>query len=102
MGRCLVFVIGALILCVVQPTRAQDVEINGPEVFLSNTPFTLTVAAPTAIEPFPFQVRLGDGTVVIDTVMAPIGTVIINGVTVCRFGPGAALKSSRTERLSQH
>ncbi len=80
MGRRLAFVGGALISLLVQPARAQDVEIDGPEVFLSNTPFTITVSAPRALDQVRFQVRLGDGTVVADTVVEPIGSVIINDV----------------------
>ena len=61
---------------------AQDIEIEGPEVFLRDIPFVLTLSAPSSLEPVQVVVRLADGTVVRDTTIAPLGSVVITPVVV--------------------
>ncbi len=67
----------ALVVSVVfaRASNAQEIVLTGPAVFLKGTGFTVTVSAPSALQPVPFVLRLGDGTVVADTTIAPLGTV---------------------------
>jgi Na+/H+ antiporter NhaC len=75
-------VAGVLALVVTTQALAQDLEITGPEVFLTNTAFSVTVSAPTSLESVPIVVRLADGTIVADTTVPAIGSVFLNRVTI--------------------
>ncbi len=63
-------------------SSAQEIVLTGPDVFLKGTRFTVTVSAPSALQPVPFVLRLGDGTVVADTTIDPLGTVTLHDVIV--------------------
>jgi Na+/H+ antiporter NhaC len=63
-------------------SHAQQIELDGPDVFLKGVRFSVTLSAPAALEPVPVVLRLGDGTVVADTTIAPLDSVIVGGVVV--------------------
>ena len=63
-------------------SSAQEIVLTGPAVFLKGTRFTVTVSAPSALQPVPFVLRLGDGTVVADTTVDPLGTVTLHDIIV--------------------
>ena len=63
-------------------SSAQEIVLTGPAVFLKGTRFTVTVSAPSALQPVPFVLRLGDGTIVADTTIDPLGTVTLPNVIV--------------------
>jgi len=61
---------------------AQDVVIDGPEVVLRHTPFTVKISAPRALEPVPIRLERADGRVLADTVVMPFDTLNVHGVMV--------------------
>ena len=63
-------------------SSAQEIELDGPAVFLKGVRFTVTVSAPSALQPVPFVLRLGDGTVVADTTIDPLGAVTLIDIVV--------------------
>ena len=74
----------ALVVSVVcaRASNAQEIVLTGPAVFLKGTGFSVTVSAPSALQPVPFVLRLGDGTVVADTTIDPLGAVTLRDVIV--------------------
>ncbi len=61
---------------------ARQIEIDGPDVFLKGVQFPVTVSAPRALEPVRVVLRLGDGTVVADTTIDPLGSITLGNVVV--------------------
>ncbi len=57
--------------------QAQQVELDGPRVFLKGVSFPVTMTVPGATQPVRAQLRLADGTVIADTVIAPFEAVIV-------------------------
>lgn len=67
-------------------SSAQQIELDGPDVFLKGVRFPVTVSAPRALEPVHVVVRLGDGTIVADTTIDPLGSVTLGNVVVENAG----------------
>ncbi|MCH8145314.1 MAG: Na+/H+ antiporter NhaC family protein, partial [Gemmatimonadetes bacterium] len=63
-------------------SSAQQIELDGPDVFLKGVRFPVTVSAPRALEPVHVVVRLGDGTIVADTTIDPLGSITLGDVVV--------------------
>ena len=63
-------------------SSAQQIEFDGPDVFLKGVRFPVTVSAPRALEPVHVVVRLGDGTIVADTTIDPLGSITVGKVVV--------------------
>ena len=61
---------------------AQEIELGAPEILLRNVPFSITVSAPTSIEPVDVVVLLGDGTVLEEAEIEPLGSLQIDGIRV--------------------
>ena len=67
-------------------SSAQQIEFDGPDVFLKGVRFPVTVSAPRALEPVHVVVRLGDGTIVADTTIDPLGSITLGNVVVENAG----------------
>ena len=67
-------------------SSARQIEIDGPDVFLKGVRFPVTVSAPRALESVHVVVRLGDGTVVADTTIDPLGSITVGNVVVENAG----------------
>ena len=67
---------------VARASSARQIEFDGPDVFLKGVRFPVTVSAPRALEPVHVVVRLGDGTVVADTTIDPLGSITVGNVVV--------------------
>jgi len=82
--RYTIALMAALVVSVAfaRASNAQEIVLTGPDVFLKGTRFTVTVSAPSALQPVPFVLRLGDGTVVADTTVDPLGTVTLHDIIV--------------------
>jgi len=82
--RYTIALMAALVVSVAfaRASSAQEIVLTGPAVFLKGTRFTVTVSAPSALQPVPFVLRLGDGTVVADTTIDPLGTVTLRDIIV--------------------
>ncbi|MCZ6917657.1 MAG: Na+/H+ antiporter NhaC family protein [Gemmatimonadetes bacterium] len=84
------FVLGSM----TRAAQAQQVELDGPRVFLKGVSFPVTMTAPGATQPVRVQLRLADGTVVADTVIAPFEAVIVPGVVIRQGSEAPVLAES--------
>ena len=80
--RRLTVLAAALVVFGSVSTDAQQLELDGPRVFLKGVSFVVTMTAPGATQPVRAQLRLADGTVIADTVIAPFESVVIPDVVV--------------------
>ena len=67
---------------VIPAAQAQQLELDGPRVFLTGVSFPVTMTAPGATQPVRAQLRLAGGDVIVDTVIAPFESVVVPGVVV--------------------
>ncbi|MCH7715241.1 MAG: Na+/H+ antiporter NhaC family protein [Gemmatimonadetes bacterium] len=64
--------------------RSQQIELDGPAVFLRGVGFSITMTAPTATAPVRVTARFADGRLLADTVIAPGSSVVLGDVVVER------------------
>ena len=62
--------------------RAQEIELEGPAVFLRGVSFSVTITAPGAFEAVPVTVQFADGRLAADTVIEPGGAVVLADLVV--------------------
>ncbi len=71
----------ASVLCV-PALRAQDVEIDAPQVILRDIPFTITVRTPTSLDTVRAALRGADGTLLGEIAVPPVGEASFRDVRV--------------------
>ena len=79
--------------------RSQQIELDGPAVFLRGVGFSITMTAPTATAPVRVTARFADGRLLADTVIAPGSSVGLGDVVVER-GSAAPLRFTAAGEVS--
>ena len=79
---CITSALCALTLSFVDILHSQEFELDAPPAILKGIPFMLTVSIQGTLDTVPVIVRLGDGTVLSDSVLLPLETLSLRDVIV--------------------
>ena len=80
--------------------HSQQIELEGPAVFLRGVGFSITMTAPAATAPVRVTARFADGRLLVDTVIDPGSSVVLGDVVVER-GSAAPLSFTAGGEISR-